>query len=78
VNTEPDDEITLIELARQSGFSDQWIEEELFDTVAAMGTMLLDRDDGSMGNPRMVKFYTVDEKSDIEIVVRRLPKRVYH
>jgi hypothetical protein len=73
-----DEYITLIELAQQSGFSDEWIEEELFDTVAAMGTMMLDRDDGSTGNARYVKFYTADDKSDIEIVVRRLPKRVLH
>jgi hypothetical protein len=73
-----DDEITLIELAQQAGFSDEWIEEELFDTVSAIGTMMLDRDDGSTGNPKYVTFYTADAVSDIEIVVRRLPKRVYH
>jgi hypothetical protein len=73
-----EDDITLIELAQQAGFSDQWIEEELFDTVAMMGTMILDNDDGSTGNAKVVKFYTADEASDIEIVVRRLPKRVLH
>jgi len=73
-----EDDITLIELAQQAGFSDQWIEEELFDTVAMMGTMILDNDDGSTGNAKVVKFYTSDEESDIEIVVRRLPKRVLH
>jgi len=73
-----EDDITLIEHAQQEGFSDQWIEEELFDTVAMMGTMILDNDDGSTGNAKVVKFYTSDEESDIEIVVRRLPKRVLH
>jgi len=68
-----DSEITLFELALSAGFTEEWAQEEMIATVAAIGMAILQEEQAETGNeaPSVTITVPFDDGGDIEIIVRR-------
>jgi hypothetical protein len=68
-----DSEITLFDLGVSAGFTEEWVQEEMLATVAAIGMTILQEEQEETGNCATSVIITVpfDDEGDIEIIVRR-------
>ena len=74
VQTFEDDETTLLELAQAQGMSDDWIQEEIIASIAAMGILAIDEALETESDPDLTAeatFIAEDDIGEIEVIVRR-------
>ena len=70
---EYDGEPTIYDIASDAGMSDEWIQEEIIASAAALGMLAINESEAEGENLDGIRFLVMDEISEIEVIVRRVP-----
>jgi len=66
-------EATIYDIASDAGMSDEWIQEEIIASAAALGMLAMNESEAEGENLDGIRFLVMDEISEIEVIVRRVP-----
>lgn len=62
-------DVTIVELAEASGYGPEWISDEIINSMAALGIMIMEEEDPDAPG---ITFTTEDDIGEIEISVRQV------
>lgn len=74
VTTIPEEEYepTIYDIASDAGMSDEWIQEEIIASAAALGMLALNESEDEGEDLEGIRFLVADDISEIEVIVRRV------